>query len=268
MFISKRERKNIWQKIDDIEKSANEALRRLTARIERIEETQRKDRADAAQKDGILLARIKASENGRFVYDDRTGKVLPVITGIGDAQRELAAEVIAKSIDESRAEYEKLLRHAEKATAPKRKAEPIADDEPALFTQAQREKVRRYYDLNFEILNALKIDRVKNGTPGTAVYLNRRKNGNSTACRFAEKHAPTYARFVNSMYDAGARISYILTAAADRGIIFTERGRARKSPRLYLEEEVVQVYQQAEKYISEHPEKFAEFIRDTEVAQC
>lgn len=308
MFISKREKRDLWQEIEILKECTNDALGRLTAQIEDLREALNRNsqgiverlksinelrekikeirvetiRLEETKEDKVFpgnpacaIARIKASENGRFVYDDRTGKVLPVITGIGDAQRELAAEAVKNAqpitreeLAESRAEYEKLLRHAEKAAAPKRKPEPIADEEPALFTQAQREKVRRYYDLNFEILNALKIDRVKNGMPGTAVYLNRRKNGNSTACRFAEKHAPTYARFVNSMYDAGARISYILTSAADRGIIFTERGRARKSPRLYMEEEIIQVYQQAEKYISEHPEKFAEFFRDREVSQC
>ena len=272
MFISKNTLNSILARLDALE----EARFHEKDRLRNIEERQAAEEDRAAQKYGILLARIKASENGRFVYDDRTGKVLPVITGIGDAQRELAAEAIAKAgpitreeIDESRAEYEKLLRHAETAAAPKqapkRKAEQKTDDEPALFTQAAKEKARRFYDLNFEILAALNIFRVPNGT---LVILNRRKNGNSTACRYAEEYAPAYARFVNSMSDSGARISYILTAAADRGIISCARGRFRKAPRIYMKEEIIEVYRQAEKFISEHPEKFEEFIREGELKPC
>lgn len=272
MFISKNTLNSILARLDALE----EARFHDKDRLRNIEERQAAEEDRAAQKYGILLARIKASENGRFVYDDRTGKVLPVITGIGDAQRELAAEAIAKAgpitreeIDESRAEYEKLLHHAETAAAPKqapkRKAEQKTDDEPALFTQAAKEKVRRFYDLNFDILNALTVSRVPGGT---MVMLNRRKNGNSTACRYAEEYAPAYARFVNSMSDSGARISYILTAAADRGIISCARGRFRKAPRIYMKEEIIEVYRQAEKFISEHPEKFEEFIREGEFKPC
>ena len=244
MFISKQTLNSILARLDALE----EARFHEKDRLRNMEQRQAEEEDRAAQKYEILLARIKASENGRFVYDDRTGKVLPVITGLADARRELAAAVM------------------EKADAPKQAPKPKpapaqknADDEPALFTQAEQEKLRRFYDLNFEILTALKICRAPNGI---TVMLNRRKNGNSTACRYAEKYAPTYARFVNSMSGCGSRLSYILTAAADRGVISCERGSARKSPRIYIMEEIIEVFRQAEKFISEHREKFEEFIRE------
>lgn len=224
MFISRTLLNEILTRLDRVERQTGETDRRLT-----------RETGETSRKYAVLFARIKANEEGRFVRDQDTGKMLPVLTRVGECERELNAAAMTMT-----------------AAAP-------ADERPLLTEAEKKEQTEtsRWTALYRTITGSIQ----GGATPETLTSEGPWIEGRNSIPALCAKIAPAFYTFLRAAPGTPKRPISFLSCAVYRGAVTTRPRGNGFTGRAYYQPDVVHLFRDAEKIVTENC-IYAEFIQE------
>lgn len=268
MLISRREKRDLWQEIDILKESVNDALGRLTHRIDKvtaeIEDRTDRDRVADYKRFRRIAGRILEVEKrietlGAEIDKGFSPFVPPDLVRItaDEIERSRYEKRLTEARDRAAAEFfrERHLERAKAGTELDLTPELAPKPAPTLFTQEERKErwVRAWRQIRVRI----ELEGpVKNQEPKTFTL-----KGQRGLLRLIRETAPKTSAFFNSCPDDSRQFypSTILEWAVKHKILTTDRGGEKYCSRLYSRKDVAEIFSRAEAFISEHPEVFGEF---------
>lgn len=269
MFISKKKLNDILARLDRLERETGELDGRFT-----------RESAGTLQKHAFLLARIRACEENRFVRDKLTGKWIPLLTGVGDAAREL--ETVPKAgteLDLMKKEVEKI----EAAAAPKpaalpetlqsagpaarfeyfrnRAAAPESPDGQApLLAEAEkkeRTELDRWTRIYRTVTGSIQGGATPPGLANPAAWI----EGRNRIPALCAKVAPNFRAFLRAAPGQPKHPISFLSCAVYRGAVTVRPRGNGYTGRAYYEPDVVNLFRRCERIVTETAGS-AEFIQE------
>jgi len=261
MFISKALLNEILDRLDRAERKGRS-----------LEERFQRESHGNCQKYAVLLARIKAGEENRFIRDTQTGKALPIVTGIAESANELelsvvsaasmatAAPVATAEMPEPPAAPESL-----NSAGPAARFEwfrnqgAAAREEFPLLTDAERnEKDESWNRLYRRLRRSLRSARLADTPADPAEWFTAR--GHRGTLRLAQSVAPVFCAFLEARPGRLIWPSELITDARQRGLISAKRAGAKHTAFCYVRAEAADLFRQAEAYVTDHADSFREFL--------